>query len=369
MRIGIDVRAALGKKAGKGEYVYNLIKTFAKIDSHNRFILYTNRDFNFNLPYNFKKQIVKLPSILWHLNVLYRLWFKDKTDVFLATTSLIIPALGFKRCVTVIFDLVSFLKIAKHQKKAALVEKLTLKRALNKSKKIIAISQNTKQDIIKLFHMTSDKIEVIPLAANPRFRIIKDIRMIYPVLKKYKLPSHFLLFVGTLEPRKNIVRLIEAYYQLIRRKKELRNISLVIAGQKGWYYEEIFETVKKLNLQNNILFLDYVPDKDLPYLYNSALSFIFPSLYEGFGIIILEAMACGVPVIASKTSSLPEVGGDAALYINPYNVNDISQTMEKVILDSGLRKQMVKKGLRQIRNFYWEKTASQTLKVIKSLNL
>ena len=185
--------------------------------------------------------------------------------------------------------------------------------------------------------------------------------------KKYGIKGEYILFVGTLQPRKNIVRLIEAFSRVSRSSLIPNTLSLIIVGKKGWLYEEILEAPKKFDVQGKVKFLDFVPDEDLPAFYKHAVCFVLPSLYEGFGLPILEAMKYGCPVITSNISSLPEAGGDAALYVDPLDVNDITKNLELIIKDSELRKKLIEKGYEQVKKFSWEKTAKETLKVLESI--
>ena len=368
MKIGIDARTIIGKRAGKGQYTYNLIKALTKIDKKNRYLLYFSKQpsvFDFQFPDNFKIKVISWPSLFWHLITLVKLK-KDKIDLFLAPTSYIIPALGFKKSVVVVHDLFSFFGLTSHQKKATLIERFTAERAFRQAEKIIAISENTKNDLINLFRINPNKISVVYLGVDQQFVSNLDKDKIDQILKKHKLPKEFFLFVSTLEPRKNVVRLIKAYHRLVINSWQLTT-KLVIVGQKGWNYQEIFDTVDKLNLKDRVIFADYIKNRDLPYLYNQALAFVFPSLYEGFGLPVLEAMACGCPVITSNISSLPEIGSDAVLYVDPYNIDEIAGAMKEILVNKEMRKKLKEKGLRQAKNFSWEKTAKETLKILEKI--
>jgi glycosyltransferase involved in cell wall biosynthesis len=185
---------------------------------------------------------------------------------------------------------------------------------------------------------------------------------------KYGISKDFVLFVGTLQPRKNIIRLIEAFSKLLKDKKYQESpLQLVIVGKKGWQYDEILDSPKKFGIDNKVKFLDFVPDEDLIMLYKNALCFAWPSLYEGFGLPILEAMKMGCPVITSNVSSMPEAGGDAALYVDPENVDDIAKKLSDVVSDPKLRQDMVEKGKKQVQKFSWEKTARQTLQILEDV--
>jgi len=199
------------------------------------------------------------------------------------------------------------------------------------------------------------------------------------IRNKYGIRGEYILFVGTLQPRKNIVRLIEAFAfvchpELVsgsqsKRDSDLRqnDIQLVIVGKKGWLFDEILKAPKKFGIEDKVKFLDFVADEDLPLFYKNALCFVLPSLYEGFGLPILEAMQYGCPVITSNVSSLPEAGGDAALYVNPLDVDDIVKNLELIIQNSELRNKLKKKGYEQVKKFSWEKTARETLRVLEEV--
>ena len=361
MRIGIDARElARSKHSGKGNYVYNLIRSLIKVDQGNQYVLYTKEDFNIELPPNFSKKVVARPSVLWHRGVIAQKK-KDEVDLFLAPTSFIIPAYS-DNTVMVIHDLVSFLGITRHQAKAKFTEKRTLPKALRRTKKIVAVSENTKKDLIKTFDVPEEKIKVIYNSDSPHFKEIKDLATIRKVLKKYKLPERFLLFVGKLEPRKNLVNLLKAYSHMESPPP------LVVVGGKGWNYKDIFKTVNDLNLGQRVIFTEGINNSDLIYLYNAAEFLVFPSLYEGFGLPALEAMMCGCPVVTSKVASLPEVCGPAALYVNPENLEEMERIMEKVLRNYEMREHMRSAGLKQANKFSQEKLGMSFVKLFKELS-
>ena len=182
--------------------------------------------------------------------------------------------------------------------------------------------------------------------------------------KKHDITFPFILYLGTLEPRKNLKSLILAYNEI---KKKFPEYKLIIGGAKGWGYKNIFQIIDNLGIDKDIIFTGYIPEKDLPSLYNSAELFVYPSFYEGFGLPPLEAMACGTPVITSNTSSLPEVVGNAGIMVDPNNVNQLADAMYKVLTDDNLRRDMIKKGLKRAKMFSWKKTAKETLKVYEEV--
>jgi glycosyltransferase involved in cell wall biosynthesis len=225
---------------------------------------------------------------------------------------------------------------------------------------IIADSKATKLDLIRCYGTKSKKVVVIyPGYDESKFHSVRDEAAVEAVKARYGIEGDYILFVGTLHPRKNLIRLIEAFSSLAPR------LSLVIAGKKGWLYEEMFYRVKELGLEGRVVFTGFVPEDDLPVLLSGARLFVFPSLYEGFGFPVLEAMACGVPVVCSDSSSLPEVVGDAALKVNPLDVEGLKNAMERVLCDEELSAEMVKRGLERARNFSWERCAEETLAVLE----
>ncbi len=376
MKIALDARALTAQKpAGKEKFVINILEELFKIDKENHYLLYSNCDFEQSLPKNFSKKIIRVPSIFWHFVVVFDLLFRN-ADVFLAPTSYIVPTFNLKsKNIVFVYDLCVFLskkiKIGSTFK-TRLLEKFFLRPALRNAKKIVVISENTKSDLIKNFKIDPLKISVIYPGVTKNFSLTLNNKKQQEIYSKYNLPEKFVLFVGTLEPRKNLARLIEAYHRLNSNfKNQITKLNLkpklIIVGKKGWFYQEIFETVKKFKLEEMVIFTGYVPDEELPYLYKTAICFVYPSLYEGFGLPILEAMAYGCPVIASNLSSLPEVAGNAAILINPYAIDEIADALQKILSDENLRQNLRGKGLQQVQKFSWTNAAKQILEIIQSL--
>ena len=203
---------------------------------------------------------------------------------------------------------------------------------------------------------------------NDSSNVAKEIeKEIKEKVSKYGIEPEYILFLGTLEPRKNIITLIKAYGEL---SDEIRDRHpLVIGGKKGWLYEDIFQEVRKCSLEKKVIFLDYIQQLDLPALYNGASIFVFPSLYEGFGLPPLEAMACGKPVITSNVSSLPEVIGDAGILIEPKSIQSLALNIERILTNNKFRQELQKKSIRQARKFNWRFTARSTYKTISEIDL
>jgi glycosyltransferase involved in cell wall biosynthesis len=245
-----------------------------------------------------------------------------------------------------------------------LIYKYWLPRIVPRLDRIITISQNSKNDICEYLKMPEEKVEVIHLAADQGFRTLTE-EEVNPVLSQHRLCSPYILFVGSLEPRKNLIRLLEAYADL---RKITTKWGLVIVGvRNNWKSTPVASKVEELDLQDSVTFTGYLPDEDLPAIYNGADVFCFPSLYEGFGLPVLEAMACGTPVITSNISSLPEVAGDAALLVDPYSVKEIASAMQNLLEDEDLAQSVRDKGLKRAAQFTWERTARETLAVYRNV--
>jgi len=251
-----------------------------------------------------------------------------------------------------------------------IVYKFKLKCA-QKAERIIADSENTKKDIIKLLKVNEEKVKVIYLARDSKFHPIENRDILDEIRKKYHLKKSFILYVGGLSSEtKNIKRLIKAFARLLKMSET--KYDLVIVGEyKGNYYQPYFKSLQRVirehSLEGKVIFVGFIPEEDLLSLYNAAELFVFPSLYEGFGIPPLEAMACGTPVVSSNAASLPEVVGDAALLFDPHKIEEMTQAMQKVLMDNNLCQSLITKGFKQVRKFSWEETARETLKVYEEI--
>lgn len=229
---------------------------------------------------------------------------------------------------------------------------------------VITDSQCSKKDICEYLHMDEDKIMVVPASAGKQFRPL-DYTEVEKVTTRYHLTQPYILYVGALEPRKNLLRLVEAFGRI---NLALPQYKLVLVGaSRLWKNDRMTQLVAELGLQDRVIFTGYVPDEDLPAVYNGADLFCFLSLYEGFGLPVLEAMACGTPVVTSNTSSLPEVAGDAAMLVDPYDVDAIATAMRRVIEEPGLAQELREKGLARASQFTWEKTARETIAVYEKV--
>lgn len=366
MIIGIDGNEAnVTNRVGISEYAFQVLTKLYEFRRENKnehsYTIYLKTEPLEVLPQVtpwWKYKVIK-PSKLWtqigmplHLSTTFK-----KPDVFLSLTHYL-PRITKAPSVVSVMDL-SYIHFPETFKQKDLYQ-LTkwTEYSVKKATKIITISQSSKDDIIKYYKIPEKKVKVIHLG-------LKDISMekASKDLSEFNITKKFILFVGTLQPRKNIARLIEAYAMLPQEIK--KEHQLVIIGKKGWLYEEILESPKKFVVEEDVIFLDYVTDEDLPMFYKNAEIYVLPSLYEGFGLPILEAMRYGCPVATSNVSSLPEAGGDAAIYFDPENPKDISDTIKKVLSDSELARKMIEKGNIHYKKFTWEKAAQEVLKVVE----
>jgi len=238
--------------------------------------------------------------------------------------------------------------------------------AIARADALITISQYSRQELIERMGVAEERVVVTRLAADSRCVRVEDPERISLVRKRYCLPEHFVLFVGSLEPRKNVGRLLQAYAQLPISLQD--DIHLVIAGGVGWLNDDIHPTVLQLGMKDRVHFIGYVEENDLPVVYSLATVFAYPSHYEGFGLPVLEAMQCGAPVLTSNVSSLPEVAGDAAVLVTPTEVEDIAHGLKRLLDHADLRAELRIRGYQRAREFSWERCARETLAVYRNLS-
>jgi glycosyltransferase involved in cell wall biosynthesis len=241
--------------------------------------------------------------------------------------------------------------------------RLTVRRSARNAAQVIALSEHTRTDLINTYKLRPEKVNVVPLAAPAAFAPVRDDNELQRVRQTYGIDGDYILSVGSIQPRKNLSRLIKAYSVLRREHTAGKLPQLVLVGKNAWLFEETFRSLKDLEVGRSVILTGYVPESDLPALYSGALCFVYPSYFEGFGLPPLEAMKCGAPVIVGNKTSLPEVVGDAALLIDPFDVNAIAGAIQKMISDSDLRAELRVKGLRRAAYFNWKETARQTLAV------
>ncbi|MBN1325623.1 glycosyltransferase family 4 protein [Candidatus Falkowbacteria bacterium] len=370
MRIGFDARMYGKSQSGIGNYIKQITDRIFELDKENDYYLFLLEP-QFSEYTEPHKKIHKIKvTAPWYsyseqINFLFDL-LKYKLDLVHFpnfNAPLLYP---FKR-VTTIHDITPKFFPGHKQKSIwhKLAYNLTIRTSLALSQKIIAISQWTKADLLKYFVKNPDKIEVTYLGTEPQFQVIENYAKIKEVKEKYKITKPYLFFVGVWRNHKNLEGLVHAF-EIIKKESQF-DIQLVIAGQEDPAYSQIRETINNSPFKNDIITPGFINDADLPLIYNGASLFVLPSFYEGFGLIGLEAMACGLPVISSDATCLPEIYGEAALYFNPKNIDEMAEKILEALKSFPLQAELKNKGFEQIKKYSWEKTASQTLQIYKKI--
>lgn len=372
MKIAIDALPLLAH-GGHNSYVYYLLKYILRIDKENIYNLFFRTINDIILP----KEIISAPNInvyrifipnrvleyFWTYNNIHLPFTKHlfkNCDIFFSTM-FFVPVIKDRIVVSVVHDIAPIhLEDSETSKRRF---DLRIRNIINRSRYLITVSKYVKEDLCTHYNVSQEKIVTIPLAAdNSIFHVINNKEEIESVKRKYNIDSEYILYVGNISPLKNLFRVVSVFKKLKKHYKIPHK--LVLCGKKHWG-KEIIKTICKLELQQEVLILDYISHKDLPLLYNGADLFIFISLYEGFGLPLIEAMSCGLPVITSNVTAMPEVVGDAGILVNPYDEEEILNSIIKVLTDENLRKELKTKALNRAKLFSWENTARQTLEVFK----
>lgn len=367
MTIYLDVSAAVNSRAGLGRYTRSLADALiAELEMPPT--LFYNRIAEASVPEHWRalpQRAFRMGYKPWRMIVwqgqLLRMDFSRMVPgaaVFHATEHLLLPLRDVPTVLTV-HDLIFKLFPEHHKKLNYYFLNAAVPLFVRRADAIIAVSQATKNDLMRHYGTPDHKITVVHEAAASHFRVV-PISEVSRVRAKYNLPERFLLSVGTIEPRKNLTRLVEA---LARLRKGDRNLALVVVGSKGWMYDEFFAKVEELGLQGAVRMLGFVPDEDLPAVFRAATVYVMASMYEGAGLPLLEAMACGAPVVSSRESSLPELGADIPRYFNPYDVDNMTEVLRMVLEDEALRAHMASQGPIRAGRFSWQRAARETLDV------
>jgi glycosyltransferase involved in cell wall biosynthesis len=353
------------RSAGINWYIYNLLRYLSGVGDQHRYTVFLgDKEAKQAFPH-MEARTARLPTanpvvrIFWEQTLQPMHLLKEGIDLlhslaFVQPVFLPIPG------IVTIYDLTFMLFPKRIHPLRRLYLGWGAQYSARKARCIIAISASTKRDIVRLLAVPPEKVEVVPCGVDENFQPIEDPQALDHFRRKRHLPEQMVLFVGTIEPRKNLINLLRGYALLSQRT---RVPHLVIGGPKGWRHQEVFSAAEELGLQEHVIFPGYIPQEELPLWYNAAELFIYPSLYEGFGLPPLEAMACGTPVIISNTSSLPEVVGGAGILVNPESAEEISEAMQRLLTDSTLRAEMRRKGVNRSREFSWQKAAQETVRV------
>lgn len=407
--IGIDAsRAFVPEPAGPEYYSWHLIKNISKLDKTNHYVLYLRpgQKANFRLPKNFEVKVIPLPYLWTQLGLALETILSPPDVLFIPAHTLPFLTRFFRPAlptVVTIHGLEGKFLPQTGWFLSHIYRNWSISWAIRLAHRLVAVSTDTKRDIIKTFKLPESRakdIKVIHEGVDySRFALTKNAKRktkkIKEVKEKYGISGNYVLFVGTVQPRKNLIRLIKAFALLLKKVEKEReredglqssfiqrlqfsnrrlpktahqgleinhsSLTLVVAGKLGWLYEKILIAPKRFGIENKVKFTGRVDDQDLPALYWGAKAFAFPSLTEGFGLPILEAQAAGIPVIAAKTGAIPEVARSGALFVNPKSAEDIRKGLLKIMTDKKLRRELVRKGRKNARKFSWELAAYNTL--------
>lgn len=358
------------RQAGVSRYIEYLLHGLPSA-SPDRFVVYGGRhSFNhrdrFERPSGIRWSRSWVPTsrpetrILWEQAVAPVLLDRDQIDVVHATVN-VSPVLTSRPSVVTVHDL-AFLRFPDQYPgiKQRYLTVLT-RRSVEHATRVIAVSENTRSDVLHFYDIDPEHVIVVPNGVDPSMTPITDERKLEAFRRRHGLPHEFILFLGTLQPRKNLIALLRAWAELDARER----LPLIVVGAQGWMYEPIYDEARSLGVAGHIVFKGFAEPEELVSWYSAATMFVYPSLYEGFGMPVVEAMACGTPVIASNASSLPEVAGDAALLVDPWDVQGLGEAIEQLTNDRQLRDDLSRRGIEQSAKFSWARTARKTADVYR----
>ncbi|MCW5851726.1 MAG: glycosyltransferase family 4 protein [Anaerolineae bacterium] len=368
MRIAIDAHMVGTHETGNETYILNLIRGLQVVDAKNSYVLLTDdadRLREWVQPTD-RFHIVQVRPAQDYVRIPFGLpWttWRQGVDVLHVTYN----APPWSSCPTVVsvHDVSFALYPDQFSPRDRLILSTLVPLSMRRAARVITLSNTARQDILDRYHIPAGRVVTTPLAAADVFRPVDDAGTLDAVLKRYAIPGPFILAVGNLQPRKNLARLLEAYTRV--RATSGVGHKLVIVGKAQWQESQIFEAVRRLGLDHEVIFTGYVPDEDLVRLYNAATVFVYPSLYEGFGLPPLEAMACGTPVIASNVGAIREVVADGGLLVSPTNVDELAAALVRVAGEVGLRAELVERGRQRAKDFSWLRTAETTLAVYETI--
>jgi glycosyltransferase involved in cell wall biosynthesis len=369
MLIGIDAsRATVARRPGTENYSLHLIQKLLDLGAGHCFRLYFNQAPPLDLfPAGVEQRPIPLGRLWTHVR-LSREMLSDPPDL-LFVPSHVLPLIHPARSVATVHDLGFLYHPEAHTLSQNIYLRWSTRYNARAATRVVADSEATCRDLVHFYGIPEERIAVVYPGRDEALEPVSDPAILDAIRAQYGLAGPYLLYVGTLQPRKNLARLVESFAKLLEATSQasLSTLQLVLAGQKGWLADELLGQVRKLGLGKRVVLTGYVPDADLPALLSGALAFVFPSLYEGFGLPVLEAMACGTPVVCSNTSSLPEVAGDAALMVDPLDTEAMAEALACVAGEEELRNSLIERGFARVRRFSWQRTAEQVLSVLEEV--
>lgn len=365
IRIGFDATPLLGPRSGVGSYTSRLLEAMLRTNPEWEYLLYSNRPLGPLEPElaQARPVVSRLPSkrLIWMQSLLPALIQRSQPDLCHFPNAMA-PLWQPQPFVLTIHDASLFLYSHYHPRMRLLSIRLTLPLLARRAAAVICVSHHARAELVRILKLDPEKVYVVYEAAPAGYRPVADPHELERLRRKYRLPERFLLHVGTLEPRKNLPRLVRALHQIRQRGCD---ISLVLVGAQGWHLNGLGQEIEHLGLQDAVRFTGYVPGEDLPGLYSLATLFVFPSLYEGFGLPPIEAMACGAPVLSSDRGSLPEICDGAAYMVDPEDEQALADGLLALLGDAEWRAELSRRGQARARAFSWEKAARETALVYR----
>jgi glycosyltransferase involved in cell wall biosynthesis len=374
MLIGIDAsRTTLARRTGTENYALNLTRELLAPG-------WDRADHCFRLYFNgapppglfdgrAEQRVIPFPRLWTHLRLSWEMVTCPPDLLFVPAH--VLPLIHPRKSVVTVHDLGYLYYPAAHTRFQNAYLRWSTRYSARMAARVLADSQATRDDLVRYYHIPREKIVVVYPGRDESLAPVADLAALSGVRARYGLTGPYFLHVGTLQPRKNLIRLLRAFASLLGSGVEplKSDLQLVITGKRGWLYNDLLAEIQKLGLAANgrVVLTGYVPDADLPALLSGALAFVFPSLYEGFGFPVIEAMSCGTPVVCSNASSLPEVAGEAALLVDPMDVASLAAALAQVATDAGLRRELIERGFRQASRFSWRRSAHQVLQVLEEV--
>jgi glycosyltransferase involved in cell wall biosynthesis len=367
MRIGFDATALPDRPVGAGRYIIRLVRALSALDTEHELVVFVqdSRRVLIDTPALENVHWVETPAtsparrLVWEQTTLPRLARRHGLDLLHSPHYTRPITLGCASVVT-FHDMTFFLYPELHTRAKRLFFPWVMRFSARQAQAIIADSESTRRDAMRILHIPEGKIFTVTLGIGEEFRHITDLDLLEDCRRRYNLPPIFMLYVGLVEPRKNLPLLLEAYARLAQQEAPP---PLVVVGRFGWMSEDVLRQIEALQIKDQVQFTGYIPDADLPLVYNLAQSLLYPSRYEGFGFPPLEAMACGTPVITTAVSAMQDQVGEAGLLVPPQDEQALVEAMRRLLHDRRLREELSTRGQRQAEKFTWKQTASKTLQI------